>query len=72
MIEEAQAKGIEIVLVSPDACVEAYTYPVKLGSVMKEAAEEKNIGFIDISSYSYNFLKHTYGDDTDAIKKTIG
>lgn len=72
MIEEAQAKGIEIVLVSPDACVEAYTYPVKLGSVMKEAAEEKNIGFIDISLYSYNFLKHTYGDDTDAIKKTIG
>ncbi len=72
MVEEAQAAGLETMLVSPDACVEAYTYPVKLGSVMKEAAEEKNVGFIDISLYSYNFLKATYGDDTDAIKKTIG
>ena len=72
MIDEAKTAGLNVILVSPNACVESYAYPVRLGNVMKECAEAKGVGFIDLSYASYTFLRDTYGDDTNAIKASVG
>lgn len=70
MITEAEEKGVEVVLVSPNASVHDYKASVAWTSVMAAVASETGTKYIDLSKLSYDFLYGTYANNTDAIKGT--
>jgi lysophospholipase L1-like esterase len=70
MITEAEAKGVKVVLVSPNASVHDYKADVAWTSVMTDIANTTGTDYINLSKLSYEYLNATYGDDTDSILKS--
>jgi lysophospholipase L1-like esterase len=70
MISEAEAKGVKVVLVSPNASDHDYKADVAWTSVMSSIATETGTDYINLSKLSYDFLYGTYAENRDAIQAT--
>ena len=71
-VDQAAAKGIEIILVNPNAVPGDCSKEVCLGQVMLDVAKEKNVQSIDLSDISCDFLTNVYNGDTAAIEANFG
>lgn len=69
MVEGAQAKGLTVVLVSPNASAHDYNGSVAWTGFMEDVAAAKAVPYIDLSQLSFDFLKEMYGDDKDTVYK---
>ena len=78
MVSAARAKGVTVVLVSPNASLNPYRGTPGWTTRMEEVVEELNAGgktveYIDLAQLSFDFLSATYGADaagaTDAMKE---
>ncbi len=68
MVEQAEAKGMNVVLVSPNASQHDYKSSVQYASTMTQAAKDMmakydNVIYVDLSKLSYEFMVST-GIDT--------
>lgn len=70
MYNAATEKGVDTVLVSPNASQHDYKSSPAWGSLMMSIADELSAKKIDLAGLSYSFLYSTYGDNTDAVKAT--
>ena len=70
MYNQATAKGIDVILVSPNASDHDYKADVANTSVMAKCATDLNAKYIDLAKLSYDFLYGTYGTNSDAVKAT--
>lgn len=70
MYNGAKDKGVDVVLVSPNASVHDYKASVAFTSTMTAAAESLGANYINLSKLSYDFLYGTYADDTATILAT--
>ena len=70
MYNQATAKGIDVILVSPNASDHDYKADVANTSVMAKCATDLNAKYIDLAKLSYDFLYSTYGTNSDAVKAT--
>lgn len=61
MINGAEAKGVTVVLVSPNASNHTYGANVSWTTHMEEVAEETSTAYVDLSQMSYDFFESTYG-----------
>ncbi len=71
MTNAARAKGVNVVLVSPNASAHDYSESVAWTSTMTEAANELRADYINLSKLSYDFLFAKYGagfTSNDALK----
>lgn len=68
MVNEAEALGVEVILVSPNASDHDYKESVAWTSYMAEVAAAEDVTYIDLSKLSYQFLFGLYGADTTVIK----
>lgn len=66
MVTEAKAKGLEVILVSPNASAHDYGDPVAWSDKMEELATKHSVKYLDLSELSYNFLKEVYGENDPA------
>ncbi len=69
MTDGARAKGVTVILVSPNASAKHYSESVAWGNRMEAVATEKTVPFIDLSKLSYGFLSEVYGSDTETVYK---
>lgn len=67
MVNEAKAKEMEVVLVSPNASSHDYKESVAWTSYMAQVAVSTDADYVDLSKLSYDFLYETYGTNTDAV-----
>lgn len=81
MVNTAKDKGIIPIIVSPNAsmqecdgtaeylaCTNDYTPDVHFAQAMKQAAENTNTLYVNLSKESYDFYHENYGDDKETIK----
>ena len=65
MISEAEAVGVTVILVSPNASSHTYNESVSWTNRMEAVVEETGVDYIDLSALSYNFFESLYeGDKT--------
>ncbi len=67
MANEAKAKGMEVILVSPNASAHDYKEAVAWTPFMADVAASTGATYVDLSKLSYDFLYATYGTDTTAV-----
>lgn len=65
MISATKAKGVEVILVSPNASHHDLKENVQWTTYMEDIADETNTDYIDLSQLSNDFLRATY--DADAF-----
>ncbi len=65
MVNEAREKGVEVVLVSPNASHHDYNGSVAWTSYMEDLVKELDTKYIDLSQLSFDFLSGLYGTGTD-------
>ena len=68
MVTEAKAKGLSVVLVSPNASQHDYKADVAWTSVMEAVATDTTTPYINLAKLSYDFLFAQYGTDTATVK----
>ncbi|HIU57380.1 MAG TPA: hypothetical protein IAA61_06165 [Candidatus Ornithomonoglobus merdipullorum] len=62
MVEQAEAKGVKVILVSPNASHHDYGSSVSWTRVMESVAADTETDYIDLAQMSYDFLYSRYGD----------
>ena len=62
MYNDAAAKGVKVIFVSPNASHHDYKGSVSWTSYVEDVAAELNADYIDLSQLSYDFLYGKYGD----------
>lgn len=67
MIGECRAKGIEPILVTPNASKHDYKESVAWSGYLRDIAIDTDCKIIDLSKMSYDFLYGLYGDDKDNV-----
>ena len=67
MIEGARAKGMQPILVTPNASKHDYKPSVVWSSYLRDVAVDTGCDIIDLSKISYDFLYDLYGDDEDDV-----
>lgn len=70
MYTKAKDKGVDVILVSPNASDHDYSANVAFTSVMAQCATDLEAKYIDLAKLSYDFLYDTYGTNSDAVKAT--
>ena len=65
MIAQCRTKGIEPILVTPNASEHDYKPSVSWSSYVKDAAVDTGCKLIDLSQMSYDLLHELYGDNED-------
>ena len=65
MIAQCRAKGIEPILITPNASEHDYKPSVSWSSYVKDAAVDTGCKLIDLSQMSYDLLHELYGDNED-------
>ncbi len=68
MVTEAEALGIKVILVSPNASAHDYKASVAWTGYMADVATATGADYIDLSKLSYEFLFDLYGSDTTVLK----
>lgn len=63
MYNEAKAKNVDVVFVSPNASQHDYSANVVWTTRMEDVATELSVPYIDLSQKSYDFLYDKYGAD---------
>ena len=63
MYNEATAKGVRVILISPNASYHDYRGNVAWTGYMEEFAENLGAEYIDLAQRSYDFLSETYGSN---------
>ena len=61
MIAVCEEKGVNIILVSPNASLHTYNQTVSWTDRMEAVAEETGTPYIDLSDKSWSFFEETYG-----------
>lgn len=69
MIRQCRDKGINPVLVTPNASEHDYKPSVAWSSYLKDIAIDTDCDLIDLSKESYDFLYSLYGDNVDGVIK---
>ncbi len=67
MVTEAEALGVEVILVSPNASAHDYKESVAWTSYMADVAASTGATYVDLSKLSYTFMRGLYVDNTDAV-----
>ncbi len=72
MTETAREKGLDVILVSPNASAHDYKESVAWTSYMKDVADATSAKYIDLSALSYQFLSDTYGTAEEDVATVAG
>ena len=71
MVNEAKEKGVDVILVSPNASQHDYSGSVVWTRVMEAVATATTTDYIDLAQESYDFLYANYGDEFCNEDKTL-
>ncbi|MGN0106881.1 MAG: SGNH/GDSL hydrolase family protein, partial [Hominilimicola sp.] len=66
MVNAMKAKGVKVILVTPNASAHDYNNSVAWASGILDSANELNVDYINLSKLSYDFLYGKYGADFTA------